>query len=254
MYGGIPIGFRQSPVLVQQFPGNAAEWAASWPSVALATSLWTFQEAAFPIADQIAGANALAQGAAGTFTFMYAEDPNGRLGIRALAGSSNARIASAAVFNLAGVGSGIISMYTRFGSIATSATLRRPVCGKRSRVSVAAGYRVVVMPVTGFLRLEVCDGVSEVAVELAEDHGDNGFYNVMAVVDRSAEVATIYSSKSGASASLSIAALGSLSNGLRYCFGEANGVETDTGAVWDYGAVLSGAAWTAGNFATMSGP
>lgn len=250
----IPFGFfGQHGPTEQQFPASAAAWSAAWPTVTTPTALWTFQESAFPIDDKISPSSFdLAQGAAGTFTFEYAEDPNGRLGIRALAGSSYARVPTTSDFNI--TTSGIVSMYCRFGSIATHGTIRRPVMGKRSRVALNAGYRVVVMPVTGYLRLEVCDGSTEVAVEIAEDHGDNGFYNVMAVVNRTSQMGRLYSSKTGASASASIAGLATLSNSIRYSFGDGNGVETDTGTVWDYGANLSGTEWTSGNFTTMSGP
>ncbi len=244
-----PMAFMR-PTSYQQFPASIAAWGTAWPSVATPTSLWLDQDAAFPLVDVGPGATNMSQTGGGTFTFLQTGDPNGRLGVKASAVSSSARVAASTTFQISTTG--IVSGFCRFGGILLHATDKQPVIGKRARAALAIGWRVIIQPVTGYLVLEICDGVTEVTATIAENHGDRGFYNVMFVVNRTTQIGHIYSSKTGAHAQVNIAALGTLANGIRFHIGDVSGSDTCIGTVWDYHTALSAAEWTADNFYTMS--
>ena len=230
---------------MRAFPADATEWAAAFPTIAVPTAIWACQDPASPLADGV-GAADLAQ--TSTPIFQQAGDSTGHLSVGADATADGFLAASAAELDIDDLIS--LSLLARFACPSVAGN-PRGIVGKRQS-SGGNGYGLE-LTATGLLRASVDAGAIEGAVSIATPAHDDGlFHDALLVVDRGAQVISVFSELG--SGSTSTAAVGTttstqafrvLGNGFRI---------PQVGLLVSYVAVWIGAVLSAGDLNTFRTP
>lgn len=215
------------------FPESAVAWTSAFPTVTAPVGIWTMQEGASPVVDQVGTADLIQNQ---VILYGQAGDTEPTLSPRlAIQFDSTAATEWTGVADTAygNIGAGDSrSLWIRFRCPDNGATLRS-IWGKGD-TTASAYYQLALNATSGTLRFRLVGAVTITATSAAA-MDDNAYHDAFAVVDRSGAVVRLMVDDADA-VETAIGALGAVEPPASFRFGAAGGAAVLAGAQVSYAA------------------
>lgn len=250
----IPGGALSASLLVntRQFPGTLGAWNSAFPSVTAPTNLWPMQDATpgsptVLAVDDTIGSVDLTSNTNGDEYYQQTGDPYGRYGVYLEDLGSHLRAAATGSLDQT---TGSFSVLYRFKSVGAPAS-GHYFARKKSITSNTNGWSTSTNSSGNMIANLDSPASTAVAATVALNFFDGLYHDVLAVIDRTGALLSLFTDLGNASASISAHAGGSLTNAIKFGFGDTDGNLNACARVQYTYAAFFNYALTSTHFATI---